>query len=138
MTESEPPAAERPATSRPARAAWWTLGVLTFVSILDWSDRALISAIAEPLWHEFELSDTELGFSMAFAYSTLSIFLYLAYSLGPIFTGFVSEQLEPTTGDHSLRYALVVASLSLQVWAAWHFYRAAATLKEDYARAAAF
>jgi MFS family permease len=73
----------------------------------------------------------------AVAYSTLSIFLYLAYSLGPIITGFVSEQLEPTAGDDSLRYALV-ASLSLQVWAAWHFYRAAATLKEDYARAAAF
>ncbi len=138
MSKLETPAAEHPSTTKPARAAWWTLGVLTFVSILDWSDRALISAIAEPLWHEFELSDTELGFSMAFAYSTLSIFLYLAYSLGPIFTGFVSEQLEPTTGDHSLRYALVVASLSLQVWAAWHFYRAAATLKEDYARAAAF
>jgi len=73
----------------------------------------------------------------AVAYSTLSIFLYLAYSLGPIITGFVSEQLEPTAGDDSLRYALV-ASLGLQVWAAWHFYRAAATLKEDYARAAAF
>lgn len=73
----------------------------------------------------------------AVAYSTLSIFLYLAYSLGPIITGFVSEQLAPTAGDDSLRYALV-ASLGLQVWAAWHFYRAAATLKEDYARAAAF
>ena len=73
----------------------------------------------------------------AVAYSTLSIFLYLAYSLGPIITGFVSEQLEPTAGKDSLRYALV-ASLGLQVWAAWHFYRAAATLKEDYARAAAF
>ena len=73
----------------------------------------------------------------AVAYSTLSIFLYLAYSLGPIITGFVSEQLAPTAGDDSLRYALV-ASLGLQVWAAWHFYRAAASLKEDYARAAAF
>jgi hypothetical protein len=64
--------------------------------------------------------------------------VYVAYSLGPILTGFISEQLEPTMGDESLRYALVVASVSLQVWAAWHFYRAAATLKEDYARAAAF
>ena len=74
----------------------------------------------------------------AVAYATLSIFLYLAYSLGPIFTGFISEQLAPTAGDDSLRYALVVASVSLQVWAAWHFYRAAATLKEDYVRAGAF
>lgn len=73
----------------------------------------------------------------AIAYATLSTFLMLAYALGPIITGFVSEQLEPTAGDDSLRYALI-ASLSLQVWAAWHFYRAAATLKEDYARAASF
>lgn len=73
----------------------------------------------------------------AVAYATLSTFFYFAYSLGPIITGFVSEQLEPAVGEDSLRYALV-ASLSLQAWAAWHFYRAAATLKEDYSRAAAF
>ncbi len=72
----------------------------------------------------------------AVAYATLSTFLYLAYSLGPILTGFVSEQLQPAAGEDSLRYALV-ASLVFQAWAAWHFYRAAATLKEDYARAAA-
>ncbi len=73
----------------------------------------------------------------AVAYSTLSIFLYVAYSLGPIITGYVSEQMEPSAGEDSLRYALVV-SLSLLVWAAWHFYRAAETLKEDYDRAAAY
>jgi MFS family permease len=73
----------------------------------------------------------------AVAYAMLSTFFYLAYSLGPIITGFVSEQLEPTAGEDSLRYALV-ASLGLQAWAAWHFYRAAVTLKEDYDRAAAF
>jgi len=73
----------------------------------------------------------------AVAYSTLSIFLYIAYSLGPIITGFISEQLEPSAGEDSLRYALA-ASLVTLVWAAWHFYRAAATLKEDYARAAAY
>ncbi len=62
MAELETPAAEHRSTARQARAAWWTLGVLTFVSILDWADRALISVIAEPLRHEFELSDTVLGF----------------------------------------------------------------------------
>jgi MFS family permease len=72
----------------------------------------------------------------AVAYSTVSIFLYVGYALGPIITGFISEQLEPSAGDHSLRYSLVVTCVSLLVWAAWHFYRGAATLKEDYARAA--
>ncbi len=72
----------------------------------------------------------------AVAYSTISIFLYVGYALGPIITGFISEQLEPSAGDHSLRYSLVVTCVSLLVWAAWHFYRGAATLREDYARAA--
>jgi MFS family permease len=75
MAELETPAAEHRSAARQARAAWWTLGVLTFVSILDWADRALISVIAEPLRHEFELSDTELGFSMAFAFMLVRIFI---------------------------------------------------------------
>jgi MFS family permease len=47
--------------------AWWTVAVLSFVAILDWSDRALISAIAEPVKQEFGLSDAQLGFAMGFA-----------------------------------------------------------------------
>jgi predicted MFS family arabinose efflux permease len=35
----------------------------------------LISAVAEPLRHEFELSDTELGFSMAFAFGLFRVFI---------------------------------------------------------------
>jgi MFS family permease len=75
MNELESPATEQQSTTRPGRTAWWTLGVLTFVSILDWSDRALISAVAEPLRHEFQLSDTELGFSMAFAFGLFRVFI---------------------------------------------------------------
>ena len=49
------------------RTAWWTLAVLTLVTILDWSDRALIAAVAEPVKGEFGLSDAQLGFAMGFA-----------------------------------------------------------------------
>ena len=49
------------------RTAWWTVAVLSFVAVLDWSDRALISAIAEPVKKEFGLSDAQLGFAMGFA-----------------------------------------------------------------------
>jgi MFS family permease len=49
------------------RTAWWTVGVLSFVAVLDWADRALISAIAEPVKQEFDLSDAQLGFAMGFA-----------------------------------------------------------------------
>ncbi len=48
-------------------AAWWAVAVLAFVSMLDWADRALISAIAEPVKREFDLSDAQLGFAMGFA-----------------------------------------------------------------------
>ena len=47
--------------------AWLTVGVLSFVAVLDWADRALISAIAEPVKQEFGLSDAQLGFAMGFA-----------------------------------------------------------------------
>jgi MFS family permease len=43
------------------------VGVLAFVAVLDWADRALISAIAEPVKQEFDLSDAQLGFAMGFA-----------------------------------------------------------------------
>jgi len=49
------------------RTAWWTVGILAFVAVLDWADRALISAIAEPVKQEFDLSDAQLGFAMGFA-----------------------------------------------------------------------
>jgi MFS family permease len=49
------------------RTAWWTVGVLAFVAVLDWADRALISAVAEPVKREFDLSDAQLGFAMGFA-----------------------------------------------------------------------
>ena len=53
--------------------AWWTVGALSFVSLLDWADRALISVTAEPIKHEFDLTDTELGILMgaAFVFSRL-------------------------------------------------------------------
>jgi MFS family permease len=36
--------------------------------MLDWADRALMSVVAEPIRLEFDLSDTQLGFLMGFAF----------------------------------------------------------------------
>jgi len=55
--------------------AWWTLAVLTFVSILEWADRALMSVVAEPVKEEFELSDTELGFLLGFAFVSVRVLI---------------------------------------------------------------
>ena len=130
----------------------WMLCLVVLVSIPAWLlaylgpsvtlalTGSFLSTLVFSMWYApLQTLFTGLAGSQmrAVAYSTVSIFLYVAYSLGPVITGFISERLEPSAGDDSLRYSLVIASVSLQVWAAWHFYRAAATLKEDYARAAA-
>jgi MFS family permease len=46
---------------------------LTFVAMLDFADRALTSAVAEPIRTEFHLTDTELGFLMGFAFALLRV-----------------------------------------------------------------
>ena len=45
--------------------AWWTVAVLSFVAILGWSDRAPISAIAEPVKREFGLSGAQISYVKA-------------------------------------------------------------------------
>ena len=44
--------------------------------------------------------------------------------------GVVSDLLAPTYGDESLRYALLALSF-VNIWAAYHYYLAGKTLKQD-------
>lgn len=53
-------------------------------------------------------------------------------AVGPAVTGWLSDALEPRFGDESLRYALLIVSLSL-FGAAYEFWRASRTLVEDLA-----
>ena len=39
------------------KRAWWTVAALSFVSLLDWADRAVISVTAEPIKQEFGLTE---------------------------------------------------------------------------------
>jgi predicted MFS family arabinose efflux permease len=48
----------KPATT--ARA-WWVLGILTFVYVLNFLDRQLLSILAKPIQDEFGLTDGQLG-----------------------------------------------------------------------------
>ncbi|MFP6606254.1 MAG: MFS transporter [Myxococcota bacterium] len=61
----------------------------------------------------------------------------IGLALGPAVTGAISDALEPSFGDDSLRYALVIISCAL-AWSGFHFQRAGKTLVADleYARAA--
>ena len=58
----------------------------------------------------------------------------IGLGLGPLFTGMISDALEPSLGSESLRYALVIVVL-VYVWCAFHYYMAGRTIREDLARA---
>lgn len=81
------------------------------------------------------------SFAMTQALATLrmraiaaSILLFvqtlIGLGLGPFFVGVISDRLQPTIGEGSLAYGLVIVGL-VNVWAAAHYFRAARTLRED-------
>lgn len=60
----------------------------------------------------------------------------IGLGLGPMMTGFVSDWLTPSYGDNALRYAMSITVL-VNIWCAWHYYRAARTIRADFERAPA-
>jgi MFS family permease len=55
--------------------------------------------------------------------------------LGPLIVGMISDHLKPTIGDaQGLRYGLVAVGI-VNLWAAYHYYCAAKTVREDLIRA---
>lgn len=68
--------------------------------------------------------------------TTLAVILLLAnligMGVGAQLVGVLSDLLMPSLGKESLRYAMLVMS-TLAVWAAYHFWQAGRTVKEDLA-----
>jgi predicted MFS family arabinose efflux permease len=64
----------------------------------------------------------------------LFIINIIGLGLGPQAVGIISDLLAPSYGVESLRYALLISGF-VNLWAAFHFYRAGLTLREDLARA---
>ena len=54
----------------------------------------------------------------------------IGLAVGPALTGAISDALEPSVGDDSLRYALLIVSLAL-AGSGFHFYQAGKTLVAD-------
>lgn len=54
----------------------------------------------------------------------------IGFGLGPIVVGVLSDLLNPSFGQESLRYAMLVFSPGL-LWAAFHFWRASSTIEAD-------
>ena len=61
----------------------------------------------------------------------LFILNLIGLGLGPQFVGFLSDQLVPTYGEESLRYALVWVVCVGSTWSAVHYFLAARTLRQD-------
>jgi len=60
----------------------------------------------------------------------LFILNMIGLGAGPQAVGILSDILQPSYGDESLRYALLMLS-TVQIWAAYHYYQAGKSLKED-------
>jgi predicted MFS family arabinose efflux permease len=60
----------------------------------------------------------------------LFILNMIGLGAGPQAVGILSDVLQPSYGDESLRYALLMLS-TVQIWAAYHYYQAGKSLKED-------
>jgi predicted MFS family arabinose efflux permease len=58
----------------------------------------------------------------------------IGLGMGPQAVGIMSDLLAPAYGDESLRYALLIAS-SMYIWSAYHFWKAAQTLRADLVKA---
>jgi MFS family permease len=67
--------------------------------------------------------------------SALLLFMInlIGMGLGPLLAGIISDQLAPTYGKDSLRYALLILTF-LNIWAAIHYWIAGRTFEEDLKR----
>jgi predicted MFS family arabinose efflux permease len=65
----------------------------------------------------------------------LLIINVIGLAFGPLLTGMLSDALEPTLGEESMRYALLIVTLAILPWAVWHYYRAGKWIDGDLARA---
>ncbi len=85
----------------------------------------------------FAITQTLAPLRMRAMASAVLIFAltFIGLGLGPQAVGILSDQLRPAYAEQSLRYAMMVSGL-IYIWSAYHFWRAARTLRADLARAA--
>ena len=67
-----------PSARKQGAAAWRLLIIVVLIQVLNVMDRQVIQGVLEPIRHEFQLSDSQLGFL-----SGLAIALVMALALVP-------------------------------------------------------
>ena len=65
----------------------------------------------------------------------LLIINVIGLALGPLITGLVSDLLEPSFGEESMRYSLLLVTSIVLPWAGLHYYLAGRTVDADLERA---
>lgn len=76
-----------------------------------------------------------LGMRATTSALVLLIINIIGYACGPWITGTVSDLLRPEFGEESMRYSLLIVTLVILPWAAWHYLRAGHWIDADLALA---
>lgn len=125
----------------------WVPGIATIAAVpfaaafYLWEDPivalllAIPGAILGPMYlgPTFGMTQTLVKPHMRALASAILLFILnlIGLGLGPLFAGFLSDQLRPRFGVESIRYALLIVAVGGNVWAALHYYLASRTLRED-------
>ena len=125
----------------------WVPGIATVAAVpfaalfYLWEDPIVALFLAVPgailgpmyLGPTFGMTQTLVKPQMRALASAILLFVLnlIGLGLGPLFAGFLSDQLRPEFGIESIRYALLYVAVGGNLWAAWHYYLASRTLRED-------
>ena len=77
MSDPKTSAPDEQPNNPPVKGAWWTVCMLTTVTMVDWADRALVAVTADPIKQEFSLTDTQLGLLMGAAFVAVKVIVGL-------------------------------------------------------------
>lgn len=85
----------------------------------------------------FAMTQNLVGVRMRALGSAMLMFAInlLGMGMGPQVIGVLSDLFQPSMGQESLRYALLIVAVISPLWGIWHYYAATRTLRSDYQRA---
>jgi predicted MFS family arabinose efflux permease len=112
-------------------------GTLLGGAFVDFLSRRDIRWMPRTVAIALTLTQSLVGARMRSLASGILLFVIniIGYGLGPLLAGFITDQLEPAYGNHSIAYSLLIMSV-FNVWAVVHYWLAGNGLKEDLERAA--
>ena len=110
-----------------APTAVWALGMLFLPSAIANFYLATVLAQAQSL--------VSLRMRAVASAIVLLLINVIGLACGPLLTGMLSDALEATFGDESMRYSLMGVCTVILPWAAWHFFCAGRSIDADLARA---